>query len=89
VPVSAPVLVLKAAHEGALAIEKVSVLPGAALAVGVKPYALPATMLVAGVPEMTGAFDAAFTAIEKAGSDAVALLSDTLITMSAVVPTSA
>ena len=36
VPLSWPVLVLKAAHEGWLAIEKVSVLPLGSVVVGVK-----------------------------------------------------
>ena len=50
-----PVAALKVAHVGFPEIEKLRVYPEGPVAVGVKPYATPATSLVAGVPEMTGA----------------------------------
>jgi hypothetical protein len=46
VPESLPVVLLKFAQEGRFATENVSGLPSGLLAVGVKPYALPATTLV-------------------------------------------
>jgi len=89
VPCNCPVVVLNVAHAGLLVIENVNGSPSGSLAVGVNEYAVPAVADVAGVPEITGGlFGAAFTTIEKAGSDADALPSLTPITMPLFVPTS-
>jgi hypothetical protein len=73
---------LKVAHAGLPLIEKVSGSPSASLAVGVNEYVDPDCTLVAGVPEITGALLAgAFTVMEKAGKDLLALPSLTLIRM--------
>lgn len=70
-------------------MENVRVLPDGSLAVGVKEYAVPAVTLVAGVPEIVGPEAPDTTVIVKAGSEALATPSLTLITIPASVPTSA
>src|SRR5205814_873938 len=55
VPVSCPVVLLKLAHDGRLAIEKVSVSLSGSLAVGVIELLATATTFVDGVPPITGA----------------------------------
>jgi hypothetical protein len=89
VPDSRPVDVLNEAHEGLFAIEKDRVCPSGSEEVGVNEYAWPATILVAGVPAMTGArlADAA-TEIEKAGRAALSEPSETVMTMPLKVRTS-
>jgi hypothetical protein len=81
VPWSRPVVELKVAQAGRLAMLKVSVPPSPSLAVGVNEYAVPTVAVVGGVPEMVGrAFDDA-TVIENAGSGVDAMPSLTLMTM--------
>jgi hypothetical protein len=89
VPLSCPVIVLKLAHEGGFARENVRLLPDGSLAVGVKEYAVPAVTRVPGVPEIVGPEAPDTTVIVKAGSEALATPSLTLITIPASVPTSA
>ena len=55
VPASVPELVLNVAQAGLPEIENLSVYPDGPDAVGVKLYACPATSVVGGVPEITGA----------------------------------
>src|SRR5262245_25862253 len=55
VPDSLPVVVLNVAHVGLFVMANVSVSPLASDAVGWKLYAVPATRLVDGVPEIVGA----------------------------------
>jgi len=55
VPLSRPVEVLNAAHDGLLAIENVSAWPSGSDAVGVNEYAWPDVTEDDGVPLMTGA----------------------------------
>ena len=71
VPLSWPVVVLNAAHDGLLVMLKVSVPP--------------LGFVVAGVPEIVGT-GAAATKIENAGSDAMRVPSETLITIPAKLP---
>ena len=89
VPVSCPVLVLKLAHEGRLTIRKVSALP---LADGAKEYACPATALAEGVPVIVGGGAGGgalcVTVIRKGPTVATPTPSETLISISFVVPTS-
>jgi hypothetical protein len=90
VPDKRPVVVLNAAHDGLFAMLNVSALPFGSLAVGVNAYALPAVTERAGEPLIVGGElpdVAALTAIEKAGSDALALPSLTVILMFEYVPT--
>lgn len=54
VPLSLPLAVSKFAHAGMFVIEKVSVWPSASAAVGWKTYAMPAVMVVGGVPLICG-----------------------------------
>ena len=91
VPVSFPVLVLNAAHEGLPVMAKVSLLALASEALGWNVYASPTTAWVPGVPEMVGGAGGVSTPteMEKAGSDAVWCPSFTLMTMPKSVPTSA
>ena len=80
VPESCPVLVLNVAQVGAFAMLKVSGRPCGSLANGVKLYCEPASTQEAGVPEIVGpVLAAAKTAIENAGSEAVAPPPVTLI----------
>jgi hypothetical protein len=53
-PLKAPVTLLKLAHEGLLAIVKVSLSLFASEAVGTNEYVAPATTVVIGVPEICG-----------------------------------
>jgi hypothetical protein len=85
VPLSKPEAVLKVAHEGWPVMEKVSLAPPGSEALGWNEYTLPTPSLVGGFPEIVGPEDV--TVIEKAGSDAEADPSLTLITMPEVVPT--
>ena len=90
VPLRSPVTVLNVAQVGLFVMLKVSVSPSGIAAVGWNEYALPAVTEVPATPLITGAvFGAAFTVIENAGNDAVALPSLTLMTMFAYEPTSA
>ena len=57
VPLSFPVFVLNAAHEGLPVMAKVSLLPFASEALGWNVYASPTTAWVLGVPEMVGGVD--------------------------------
>src|SRR5688572_16831966 len=87
VPLSRPVVVLKAAQLGRFAIANVSVPPSGSLAVGVNAYATPTVAVVAGVPEIVGGrFAGALTVIVNAGSAALAEPSLTLMPMFANVP---
>jgi hypothetical protein len=91
VPLSCPVALLKLAHEGWFAMEKVRVLPEGSLAVGVNEYAAPTVTLVPGVPEMVGGEDdgtplPVSTCTENAGRVAVFRPSLTAITMFEYVP---
>jgi hypothetical protein len=81
VPLSCPVALLKLAQEGWLVMEKVRVLPDGSVVVGVKEYAVPTVTLVAGEPEIVGPETPAATVIAKAGSEALATPSVTLMTM--------
>jgi hypothetical protein len=91
VPLSWPLVVLKLAHEGFPVMAKVSVLPSVSAALGWKVYAVPATALVPGLPEIVGGVGGVSTptVIAKAGSEAVCDPSLTLMTMPASLPTSA
>src|SRR5262249_32177900 len=91
-PLSCPVALLKLAHEGWFAMEKVRVLPEGSFAVGVNEYAAPTVTLVPGVPEMVGGEDDGTplpvrTCTENAGKVAVFRPSLTAITMFEYVPT--
>ena len=90
VPLSLPVEVSNAAHEGLPVIAKLSVLALASEALGWNVYASPATAVVAGFPEMVGGSGGVSTptVISNAGSDAVCAPSLTLMTMPLSVPTS-
>jgi len=81
VPLSCPVAALKLAHGGMLVIENVRVLPEGSLAVGVKEYAVPTVALVPGDPEIVGPDAPDSTVIAKAGREALATPSLTLITI--------
>jgi hypothetical protein len=82
------VLALKLAQVGLADTEKVRVLPLGSVVVGVKLYGEPAVTDAGGVPLMVGGgLLAAFTVIEKAGSEALLVPSLTEITMLEVVPT--
>jgi len=82
VPVSRPVEVENVAHVGRLTIEKVSVSPLASLAVGWNVYALPATTVVTGVPEIVGGvFGRGDTLIENAGKEVLTVPSFTAMTI--------
>src|SRR5579863_4019809 len=74
-PLSKPVAVLKLAHEGRFVTENDSVAPAGPLAVGWNEYALPATSVVAGAPEIVGGGgtldSAASTWMENGGRVAV------------------
>jgi hypothetical protein len=74
VPDSLPVVVLKAAQAGLLAMLKVSVLPSGSRAVGVNEYATPVRTEVGGVPEIVGGWlllPEPVTVIENGGSEAL------------------
>src|SRR5687767_5641203 len=88
VPCSAPVVTLKVAHDGRLAIENVKALPSASVAVGWNAYAVPCVAVAAGEPEIVGArlLVAAVTVIANAGSEAERGPSLTEITMLPNVP---
>ena len=88
VPLSCPVAVLKLAQGGWLVIENVKVLPDGSVVVGVKEYAVPTGALVFGEPEMVGPETPAATVTAKAGSEALATPSLTLMTIPAEAPTS-
>ncbi|MEQ1579368.1 MAG: hypothetical protein ABL964_02160 [Steroidobacteraceae bacterium] len=86
-PESRPVVVLKLAHVGLLAIEKPRVLPSASVAVGWKEQLAPTATDVAGVPDMTGArFATAWTVMLKVGREVDAVPSLTLILIPENVP---
>jgi hypothetical protein len=83
---------LKVAQEGMFCTENKIVVPLGPLAVGVNEYALPATTLVAGVPDIVGGGggggeEAALTVIVNAASEADWEPSLTLMTMPEYVPT--
>lgn len=79
---SLPVLVLKAAQEGLLLIENVTVLPSGSLAAGWNEYAVPTVAVVGGVPDIVGdLFAFGFTISENAGNDTFVVPSDTEMTM--------
>lgn len=73
VPLSLPVFVSNAAHEGLPVMANVSLLALASEALGWNVYASPTTAWVLGVPEMVGGAGGVSTPTEmaKAGSDAV------------------
>src|SRR5271170_3682227 len=81
VPLNCPVAALNAAQEGLPEIRKVRVPPEGFATLGWNEYRLPVTALVAGVPEMIGAVPAAVTVMAKAGNDAAAGPSLTLMTI--------
>jgi hypothetical protein len=82
VPVNRPVVLENVAHVGRLTIEKVSGSPLASLAAGWNVYALPATTVVAGVPEIVGgAFGRGDTLIENAGKAVLTVPSFTAMTI--------
>ena len=89
VPLSRPVVVSNTAQLGRPVIANVSTLPSGSLAVGTKVYAVPASTLVIGAPEMTGArfTGGGVTAMVNAGSATATAPSLTEIVMSANVPT--
>ena len=81
---------LKLAQAGLFCTANDSVFPSGSLAVGLKEYAVPATSVVAGVPDIAGgrfAVAAAATVRENAGSDADEIPSLARITIPEVVPT--
>jgi hypothetical protein len=89
VPLNAPVVVLKLAHDGLLEMEKLSVSPLASLAVGLKLYACPTDADVAGVPLIFGALLVLvedFAVIENVGKYVVRHESFTPIRMLLHVP---
>src|SRR5262245_57489442 len=87
VPLRRPVDAVNVAQDGRFVTEYVSVSPSASAPVGWKLYAVVASMLVVGVPEIVGArFGAAVTLIVKAGRDALTRPSLTLMTMLENVP---
>src|SRR5215469_13937764 len=90
VPLSLPVFVSNAAHEGLPVMAKVSLLDLASEALGWNVYARPTTAWVPGVPEMVGGAGGVLTPTEmaKARSDAVWCPSLVLITMPESEPTS-
>ena len=91
VPLSLPVFVLNAAHEGLPVMANVSLLALTSEALGWNVYASPTTASVLGVPEMVGGAGGVSTPTEmaKAGSDAVWCPLFTLMTMPESEPTSA
>jgi hypothetical protein len=92
VPLNWPVAVLNAAHDGLPTMEKTSFAPDESEAAGWNRYAFATVALVPGVPEIVGGGGgvlSAATVIAKAGSDALAVPSLTLITIPGSVPTSA
>jgi hypothetical protein len=91
VPLSSPVFVSNAAHEGFPVIAKVSLLDLASEALGWNVYASPTTAWVLGVPEMVGGAGGVCrpTEMVKAGSEAVWCPSLMLMTMPKSEPTSA
>jgi hypothetical protein len=91
VPLSLPVFVSNAAHEGLPVMANVSLLALASEALGWNVYANPTTAWVLGVPEMVGGVGGVSTPTEmaKAGSDAVSCPLFTLMTMPESEPTSA
>jgi hypothetical protein len=89
VPLSCPVVVSNLAQGGLFVMENVRLFPDGSLAVGAKEYAVPAVTLVPGVPEIAGPAAPDTTVIAKAGREALATPSLTLITIPLSVPTSA
>jgi len=81
VPLSCPLVVLKLAHEGWWLMEKVRELPDGSVVVGTKEYAVPTVTLVFGEPEMVGPETPPTTVIAKAGNEALATPSVTLMTI--------
>ena len=83
VPVSFPVFVSNAAHEGLPVMANVSLLDLASEALGWNVYATPTVALLPGVPEIVGGVGgvSTLTLIAKAGSDAVCVPSLTLMMM--------
>jgi hypothetical protein len=88
VPLSCPFVVLKLAQAGLFAMENVKLFPDGSVVVGVNEYAVPTVMLVPGEPEIVGPETPAATVIAKAGREALATPSVTLITMPGSIPTS-
>ena len=87
VPLRLPVLLLNASHAGLPVTLKVSALPSASDADGWKLYATPSVTVVVGLPPMVGGvFALAVTVSVNAGSEALALPSDTVITMGPKLP---
>ncbi len=87
VPDNLPVLRSNVAQPGLFAMPKPSVWPSGSEAVGTNEYGWPTVTVVAGVPEIVGArFGAAETVMENAGSEAVALPSETEIVIPLNVP---
>ena len=89
VPCNWPVVLLKLAHAGRLAIENVSESLFASLAVGVNEYIVPTCPVVGGEPEIVGgvfAGGAAVTVSVNGGKLEDAVPSPTLIVMLAIVP---
>ena len=88
VPLNFPVELLKLLHAGMLATLKVSVLPFASVAVGVKEYSDPAVAVVAGLPEIVSgvAVVDVVTVMEKAGNFETEVPSDAPMMMLAYVP---
>src|SRR5215469_1211180 len=91
VPLSVPVFVLNAAHEGLPVMANVSLRALASEALGWNVYASPTTAWVLGVPEMVGGAGGVSTPTEmaKEGSDALWCPLFTLMTMPESEPTSA
>lgn len=85
-PDNRPVVVLNVAQDGRLLMLKVSESPSGSLAVGVNEYDCPATIEVAGDPEMTGGRLATSTSIWNVGNDLVNIPSLTLIWMLSYTP---
>ena len=81
VPDSSPVVVLNVAQSGRLSTLNVSGSLFGSDAVGMNEYAVPAMTDDGGVPLIVGVAFGSITVIEKAGSEAVETLSDTVIAM--------
>jgi len=80
-PLSCPAALLKLAQAGLFAMENVRLPPDGSVVVGVNEYGVPTATLVSGEPEIVGPETPPATAIAKAGREAFATPSVTLITM--------
>jgi hypothetical protein len=89
VPLRAPLCRSNDAHEGLLLMEYVSVSPLASSAVGTNRYAVPASTVFVGAPDIVGGelVVAAVTTMLKGANETVLLPSVTEMTMLANVPT--